>query len=165
MGKEIKPGAREVSWVAVARLGLTLPSPARHGGCKKDRNRRAACPLPGQGEGSGIGQGEGEREVQTAKRELCKGLLDRERDHRKEAEGRIIQWRKWRTPVKTIARPCWSAAAITSSSRAEPPGCAIAVAPASAASGGPSGNGKKASEASTEPLRETPRRAAFSRAA
>jgi hypothetical protein len=23
-------------------------SPARHGGCKKDRNRRAACPLPGQ---------------------------------------------------------------------------------------------------------------------
>src|SRR5713226_8074083 len=98
-----------------------------------------------KGEGSGIGQGEGEREVQTAKRELCKGLLDRERDHRKEAEGRIIQWRKWRTPVKTIARPCWSAAAITSSSRAEPPGCAIAVAPASAASVGPSGNGKKAS--------------------
>src|SRR6266851_9087966 len=29
-----------------------LPSPARHGGCKKDRNRRAACPLPGQGERS-----------------------------------------------------------------------------------------------------------------
>src|SRR5713101_3331104 len=53
MGKEIKPGAREVSWVPVARLGLTLPSPARHGGCTKERNRRAACPLPGQGEGSG----------------------------------------------------------------------------------------------------------------
>ncbi len=35
MGEEIKPGAREVSWVPVARLGLTLPSPARHGGCKK----------------------------------------------------------------------------------------------------------------------------------
>src|SRR5712692_3258143 len=30
----------------------TLPSPARHGGCKKDSNRRAACPLAGQGEGS-----------------------------------------------------------------------------------------------------------------
>src|SRR5713226_1985558 len=28
-----------------------LPSPARHGGCKKDSNRRAACPLPGQGRG------------------------------------------------------------------------------------------------------------------
>src|SRR5713226_8570436 len=24
---------------------LTAPSPARHGGCKKHRNRRAACPL------------------------------------------------------------------------------------------------------------------------
>src|SRR6266851_7115121 len=35
---------RDWSWL--------LPSPARHGGCKKDRNRRAACPLPGQGEGS-----------------------------------------------------------------------------------------------------------------
>jgi hypothetical protein len=40
--------------------------------------------------------------------------LDRERDP-EEAEGRIIQWRKWRTPVKTIARPCWSAAAMNSS--------------------------------------------------
>src|SRR5713101_1801562 len=29
-----------------------LPSPAHRGACKKDRNRRAACPLPGQGEGS-----------------------------------------------------------------------------------------------------------------
>ena len=32
-------------------VGWTLPSPARHGGCTKERNRRAACPLPGQGRG------------------------------------------------------------------------------------------------------------------
>ena len=33
-------------------------------------------------------------------------------------------------PVKTIARPCSSAAAITSASRTDPPGCTTAVAPA-----------------------------------
>ncbi len=33
-------------WRAMARERVwTLPSPARHGGCKKDSNRRAACPL------------------------------------------------------------------------------------------------------------------------
>ena len=32
------------------------------------------------------------------------------------------QWRKWRIPVKTMATPTLSAAAITSSSRTEPPG-------------------------------------------
>jgi hypothetical protein len=34
---------------SLARSGvasLAAPSPARHGGCKKNRNRRAACPLP-----------------------------------------------------------------------------------------------------------------------
>ena len=35
-------------------------------------------------------------------------------------------------PVNTIAMPCSSAAAITSASRRDPPGCATAVAPASA---------------------------------
>jgi hypothetical protein len=30
---------------------FSAPSPARHGCCEKDRNSRAACPLPGQGEG------------------------------------------------------------------------------------------------------------------
>src|SRR6476620_5538192 len=43
------------------------------------------------------------------------------------------QCRKWRTPVKTMARPFSSAAAITSASRIEPPGWTTAVAPASAA--------------------------------
>ena len=61
------------------------------------------------------------------------------------------QCRKWRTPVKTMARPFSSAAAITSSSRMEPPGWITAVAPASAAASRPSANGKKASEATTEP--------------
>src|ERR1700746_964131 len=37
------------------------------------------------------------------------------------------QWRKWRRPVKTIVAPACSAAAITSSSRFEPPGWMIAV--------------------------------------
>src|SRR6266852_2982580 len=46
MGEEIKPGAREVSWVPVARLGLTLPSPARHGGCKKRRQPPRRLPSP-----------------------------------------------------------------------------------------------------------------------
>ena len=55
-------------------------------------------------------------------------------------------------PVNTIAMPCASAAAITSSSRIEPPGWMTAVAPASAAASRPSAKGKKASEATTEPL-------------
>ncbi len=54
-------------------------------------------------------------------------------------------------PVKTMARPLSSAAAMTSSSRIEPPGWMTAVAPASAAASRPSANGKKASEATTEP--------------
>ena len=54
-------------------------------------------------------------------------------------------------PVKTMARPASSAAAITSSSRSEPPGWITAVAPASAAASSPSAKGKKASEATTEP--------------
>src|SRR3546814_15746326 len=52
--------------------------------------------------------------------------------------GLAYQWRKWRIPVNTMARPAWSAAAITSSSRREPPGWITAVAPASAAARRPS---------------------------
>ena len=55
-------------------------------------------------------------------------------------------------PVNTIARPCASAAAITSWSRMDPPGWITAVAPASAAASSPSAKGKKASDATTEPL-------------
>ena len=54
-------------------------------------------------------------------------------------------------PVNSIARPASSAAAITSSSRIEPPGWITAVAPASAAASSPSAKGKKASEATAEP--------------
>ena len=43
--------------------------------------------------------------------------------------------------------PCSSAAAITSASRTEPPGCTTAVAPALATASSPSRNGKKASDA------------------
>ena len=55
-------------------------------------------------------------------------------------------------PVKTIASPASSAAAITSSSRIEPPGWITAVAPASTAASRPSAKGKKASEATAEPI-------------
>ena len=68
---------------------------------------------------------------------------------------------KWRTPVNTIAIPSRSAAAITSSSRVEPPGWATAVAPACAAASIPSGNGKNASLANTESVRSRPTRFAF----
>ena len=52
---------------------------------------------------------------------------------------------KWRSPVKTMAMPCSLAAAMTSSSRIEPPGWMTSVAPAATAPSRPSGNGKKAS--------------------
>ena len=55
-------------------------------------------------------------------------------------------------PVKTMAMPCSSAAAMTSSSRIEPPGWITAVAPASTAESRPSAKGKNASEATTEPI-------------
>ncbi|NDD18709.1 MAG: CBS domain-containing protein [Acidimicrobiia bacterium] len=56
-----------------------------------------------------------------------------------------------RTPVKIIAMPCSSAAAIDSSSRRLPPGCTIATTPAAASTSGPSRNGKNASLAATAP--------------
>src|SRR5467141_2002002 len=65
------------------------------------------------------------------------------------------QWRKCRTPVNTMASPSSSAAAITSSSRTLPPGWITAFAPARATTSTPSRNGKKASEATTEPASES----------
>ena len=70
------------------------------------------------------------------------------------------QCRKWRSPVKTMAMPCSSAAAMTSSSRTEPPGWMTAATPADAQASRPSRNGKKASLAAAPPLA---RPAAFSR--
>ena len=54
-------------------------------------------------------------------------------------------------PVKTMARPCSSAAAMTSASRFDPPGWITAVAPAAAAARSPSAKGKNASDATTQP--------------
>mmetsp|Transcript_35312 Transcript_35312/g.64174 ORF Transcript_35312/g.64174 Transcript_35312/m.64174 type:complete len:227 (-) Transcript_35312:80-760(-) len=59
-------------------------------------------------------------------------------------------------PVKTIAMPRSLAAAITSSSRTEPPGWITQVAPASASTSRPSRKGKKASLATAEPCRLRP---------
>src|SRR3546814_6450771 len=61
------------------------------------------------------------------------------------------QWRKCRIPVKTIASPASSAAAMTSLSRMETPGWITAVAPAYTAASNPSTNGKKASDGTAEP--------------
>ena len=61
------------------------------------------------------------------------------------------QCRKWRMPVKTMAMPALSAAAITSSSRREPPGWITAVMPAAIPASSPSANGKNASDAITAP--------------
>ena len=55
-------------------------------------------------------------------------------------------------PVNTMAIPASLAAAITSSSRIDPPGWMTAVAPASTAESRPSAKGKKASEATTLPM-------------
>ncbi len=66
------------------------------------------------------------------------------------------QWAKWRVPVKYIVTPAAFAASMVSSSRTEPPGCTIAVTPASIRICGPSSNGKNASEAATRPLRPLP---------
>src|SRR5262249_19343153 len=71
----------------------------------------------------------------------------------------LHQWRKCRTPVNTIAPRRWSAALITSSSPTLPPRWITATAPASTTASRPSRNGKKASEATTEPFSE--RRAPF----
>ena len=65
-------------------------------------------------------------------------------------------------PVKTIASPASSAAAITSSSRIEPPGWITAVAPASTAASRPSAKGKKASDATAEPIVRGSAQPAFS---
>src|SRR5258706_1648668 len=63
---------------------------------------------------------------------------------------------KWRMPVNSIARSCSSAAAMTSSSRTEPPGCTTARAPAAASTSTPSRNGRNASDATTAPLSASP---------
>ena len=77
---------------------------------------------------------------------------NREQNEQTQKEGqRVIgqvrnsanQWRKCRMPVKTIASPASSAAAITSASRIEPPGWITAVAPAAAAACKPVGEGKE----------------------
>src|SRR5690606_31490955 len=63
----------------------------------------------------------------------------------------VTQWAKCRTPVKYIVIPAASAAATTSASRTEPPGCTTARTPPSTSTSSPSGNGKNASEAATDP--------------
>src|SRR6267378_2715592 len=74
------------------------------------------------------------------------------------------QCRKCRTPVNTIASPSSLAAAITSSSRTLPPGWMTAFAPARATTSTPSRNGKNASDATTDPSRDTPVSCALSAA-
>src|SRR3954463_9620864 len=67
-----------------------------------------------------------------------------------------FQCLKCRRPVNTMASPCSSAAAITSASRTDPPGCTTAVAPAAASASRPSRNGKNAPDATTLPSTRPP---------
>src|SRR5207302_3026890 len=67
-------------------------------------------------------------------------------------DARRHQCRKWRSPVRTMARPCSSAAAIISSSRRPPPGWITTATPAPAAASTPSRKGSKASLAQAPPL-------------
>src|SRR5882672_3623442 len=76
----------------------------------------------------------------------------------------LHQCRKCRTPVNTMASPSSSAAAITSSSRTLPPGWITAFAPARATTSTPSRNGKNASDATTDPSRDSPASCALSTA-
>src|SRR5437867_2038488 len=73
----------------------------------------------------------------------------------------VAQWRKHLSPVRSIATPRDSAAAIDSSSRTDPPGCAMAAIPALAAISTESGNGKKASEQRIAPRTSCPERSAL----
>ena len=77
-------------------------------------------------------------------------------------ERRNGQWEKCRAPVRYIVTPAASAAAITSSSRTDPPGCATAETPASSRTCSPSANGKNASDAATDPAARSPARATAS---
>src|SRR5690606_17164375 len=84
--------------------------------------------------------------------------------HRPRRRNAEPQCAKWRVPVKYIGTPASSQARTVSSSRTEPPGCTIARTPASNSTFGPSANGKKASEAATDPLTRSPARETANRA-
>ena len=60
--------------------------------------------------------------------------------------------------MKYIVTPAASAAATTSGSRTEPPGCTIALTPAASSTSAPSAKGKNASEAATDPAARSPAR-------
>ena len=76
-----------------------------------------------------------------------RGSADRRGGSRGRASG---QWRKCRRPVKTMAAPAASTAALTSSSRFEPPGWTIVRTPSRNASSGRPGRGR------SRPRREPP---------
>src|SRR3978361_866417 len=76
-----------------------------------------------------------------------------DRNDRMEFHGQCL---KWRMPVNSIAMSDSSAAAITSSSRTEPPGWTTARAPAAASTSTPSRNGKNASDATALPASFSP---------
>jgi len=70
----------------------------------------------------------------------------------------LFQWKKCRTPVTYMVIPACSAASMLSWSRMDPPGCTTARIPAAVSTSRPSGNGKYASLAATEPAARSPAR-------
>src|SRR5712692_9641184 len=116
MGEEIKTGAREVSWVPVARLGLTLPSPARHGGCKKRRQPPRRLPSPWTEAVDFLCF------PQSRARQCTTFLLARAARSRKstasvQGEGK----RAWRARVRAVATVLLCVRRLLSSLRARPP--------------------------------------------
>ena len=86
-------------------------------GCVGERLRGLQSPEPAADDddtSAGVGIGKDRRPL-APEREWNHGAWPRTNAQRD-------QWRKWRVPVKTIATPARSAAAITASSRTEPPG-------------------------------------------
>src|SRR4029079_10689820 len=74
------------------------------------------------------------------------------------------QCAKWRVPVRYIGTPAAAAASTTRLSRTDPPGCTTARTPASSRTSSPSGTGKNAPEAATDPRARSPARATARRA-
>src|SRR5262249_55596468 len=93
-----------------------------------------------------------ERGFQTTTFRNPSPACGRGRGHGRQAWEGEVQCRKCLSPVNTIATPALSAAAITSSSRRDPPGWMTAVIPASMPTSSPSANGKNASDAITAPF-------------
>ena len=119
----------------------TVPSPGTTP-CSRSRATRVGQVGPDRGRG-----GLPVEDRRAHGRRVCHGLT----------AALAAQWKKCRSPVRYIVTPAAVAAAMTSSSRIDPPGCTTARTPAAISTSSPSANGKNASEAATAPGAPVPR--------